>query len=584
MLGYHLVSLFLHALSAILLAAILLRLKCRSAWLAAAIWALHPIQVESVAWISELKNTLSGACYLGATLLYLRFESSPGRTESPGINLLAKKSRRSPGLYLISLGLFICALLAKSVVATLPVVLLLVLHWKKGRLGWRRDLLPLLPFLLMGVISGLFTARMEHLYVSGELGFTDSSSHLSMLDRCLVAGRAFWFYLEKLCWPSGLSFIYPHWTINPDIWWQYLFPTGALAFLLILYAVRHWKGGGNAPLTAFLCYGVTLFPAVGFLDVYPFRYSFVANHFQYLAGIAPIALFAAGFHRWIPRHCGRRPTNFLFPDLHTIFGLFLLGLLSFQSHRLSREYRDEETLWRATLQKNPDCTLALNDLSNLMANRGNSRESISLLERALEIAPDFGEIHCNLGLALMERGDPGDQDKAKYHLQRAQELIPSFWETQLGLGKILLQKGELQAGMDSYRKAALLNPLSATPHAYLGEAFSRQGDWSDALIEYRGAVSLEPNNAASLAGLGSSLLATGLVEEAIPPLERAIATNPALADAHNNLGIALIRAGRMPRAVKEFELAVQLNPANENYQRNLQNARAQASGSGTGKP
>ena len=572
MLGYHLLSICLHALSAILLAAILLRLECRSAWLAAAIWAMHPIQVESVAWISELKNTLSGTCYLGASLIYLRFESLQG------------KSARSWGLYLLALGLFTFGLLAKSVIATLPVVLLLVLHWKNGRIGLKRDFLPLLQFLVIGVVSGLFTARMEHFYVSRELGFTDFSSHLSILDRFLVAGRAFWFYLDKLCWPSDLTFIYPHWSIDPAIWWQYLFPTGVVVLLALLFALRHRKGVGLAPLTAFLCYGVTLFPALGFLDVYPFRYSFVANHFQYLAGIAPIALFAAGFHRWVPKIPERSRSNSHLPDLQSILGLILLGILAFQSHRLSSEFRNEETLWRATLKKNPDCTLALNELGNLMANHGNSMESIPLLQRALEINPSFGEVHCNLGLALMERGDPGDQEKAWIHLQRAQELIPSFWETQMGLGKILLQKGEIQAGIESYRKAALLNPDSPLPHNRLGEAFSRQGNWADALTEYAKAVSLDPGDAESLAGLGSSLLALGRINEALDPLKRATYIDPALADAHNNLGIALIRLGRMRDAMKEFELAVQLNPTNANYQRNFQNARAQASGPGTERP
>ncbi len=582
MLGYHLVSISLHALSALLLVAILLKLSCRCAWLAAAIWALHPLQVESVAWISELKNTLSGACFLGSALLYLHVESlqeSPKSPESP---------KKALFLYLAALGLFLCGLLAKSVIAILPVVLFLVLLWKKHRRVTRWDLLSLSPFLGIGMISGLYTAHMEQMYVVHEKGFSDFSWHLSLLDRLLVAGRAFWFYLGKLCWPTDLTFIYPHWKVDPAVWWQSLYPMGVVCLFACLLAAMLGKRTGAAPLTAFLCYVTLLFPAMGFLDVYPFRYSFVANHFQYLAGIAPIALFASAFQR--PRSSSSssedpRGKGLQLPfNLRALLGFCLLFLLALQSHRLSGEFKDEETLWRATLRKNPDSSLALNNLGNLVANRGSSAEAVVLLNHALEIDPDFGEVHCNLGLALMERGDPGDLEKADFHLKRAAELTPSFGETQLGLGQLLLGKGEFQAGVEAYRKAALLNPHSPLPHNRLGEAFSRQGDWSDALVEYGRAVSLDHGDAESLAGLGSSLLALGRVNEALDPLKRATVIHPSLADAHNNLGIALIRSGRMPEAVKEFELAVQLNPANENYQRNLHNARDQASGPGTGKP
>jgi len=575
MLGYHLVSISLHALSALLLVAILSKLSCRCAWLAAAIWALHPLQVESVAWISELKNTLSGACFLGSALLYLHDESLQNRPNS-------KKKRLF--LYLAALGLFLCGLLAKSVIATLPVVLFMVLLWKKHRRVTRWDSLSLAPFLGIGIISGLYTAHVEQMYVVHEKGFSDFSWHLSLQDRLLVAGRAFWFYLGKLCWPSDLTFIYPHWKVDPHVWWQSLYPMGAVFLFVCLLVATLGKRIGAAPLTALLCYVAILFPAMGFLDVYPFRYSFVANHFQYLAGIAPMALFAAAFQRpQSPLEMRDRWLPFPF-NPRALLGFCLLFMLALQSHRLSGEFKDEETLWRATLAKNPDSSLALNNLGNLVANRGNSAEAVRLLNHALEIDPNFGEIHCNLGLALMERGDHGDLEMAEFHLKKAAELTPTFGETQLGLGKLLIGKGNFSAGVEAYRKAVLLNPHSPLPHNRLGEAFSRQGNWADALTEYAKAVSLDSGDAESLAGLGSSLLALGRVNEALDPLKRATVIHPALADAHNNLAIALIRSGRMPDAVKEFELAVQLVPADKNYQRNLQNARAHASGPGTGKP
>ena len=189
-LGYHLVNILLHAFAALLLARLLQRLKIPGAWLAAAIFALHPVQVESVAWVSELKNTLSGTFYLGAALAYLRFDQS-----------------RRRGDHALALGLFLLGLMSKTVIATLPAALLVVCWWQRGRLSWRRDALPLVPFFVTGVAAGLFTAWVER-HFGGAQG---SEYDFSIVERFLIAGRAIWFYLGKLCWPVNLVFMYPRW-------------------------------------------------------------------------------------------------------------------------------------------------------------------------------------------------------------------------------------------------------------------------------------------------------------------------------------------------------------------------------------
>ncbi|HET9800847.1 MAG TPA: hypothetical protein VFP82_04100, partial [Chthoniobacterales bacterium] len=257
--GYHFVNILLHAASAFVLLQILLRLKIPGAWLAAGLFALHPVQVESVAWISELKNTLSGLFFFLSISSYLNFDET--------------RIRRS---YIASLVLFLCGLLCKTVIAPMPAIILVILWWRRGSLRWRDDIAPSLPFFGLGIAAGFFTAWVERTFV----GAQGASFQLSILQRCLIAARDFWFYLFKLFWPQKLTFIYPRWQISAGVWWQYLFVIALLALLLFAWILRNKTRG---PLAATLIFLGLLFPALGFINVYPFLYSFVADHFQYLA-------------------------------------------------------------------------------------------------------------------------------------------------------------------------------------------------------------------------------------------------------------------------------------------------------------
>jgi hypothetical protein len=262
--AYHLLNLVLHGLAACLVVAIVRRLSLPGAWLAAFVFALHPVATETVAWISEQKNTLSAVFYLAAALVYLRFDDT---------------RRRS--LYLVALGLFLAALLTKTVTATLPAALLVIFWWKRGRIGWKRDVRPLAPWLAIGAAAGYLTAWVERHYI----GAQGADFSLNAVERCLVAGRALWFYFGKLVWPSPLIFVYPRWTIDAGALWQYAFPLSVAAAAVPLFlAARRSRG----PLAAFLLYAGTLFPALGFLNVYPFVFSYTADHFQYLAMLAVI--------------------------------------------------------------------------------------------------------------------------------------------------------------------------------------------------------------------------------------------------------------------------------------------------------
>jgi hypothetical protein len=272
-LPFHASNVALHAANALLLAAILARLSVPGAWIAGLLFALHPVEVESVAWITERKNCLSGFFYLLSFLTWLRYRE-PGAT-SP-------EARRRHGLLVLAFVLFVLALLSKTVTATLPCVALVVIWWKEGRVQ-RRDVLRLAPFVVVGMAFGLLTAALER----GHVGAQGEEWALTGAQRALLAGRALWFYAGKVVLPTHLTFIYPRWALDvhsPALW---LYAAAALAVVAAFWTFR--VRFGRAPLAVALIFAGTLFPALGFFNIYPMRYSYVADHFQYLASAALLA-------------------------------------------------------------------------------------------------------------------------------------------------------------------------------------------------------------------------------------------------------------------------------------------------------
>ncbi len=287
--GYHLANVAFHSASAVLLVLILRALAVPGALLAGLIFALHPIAVESVAWISEQKNTLSAAFYLASAYVYLRFAEAglkpcatpvaeglkPCATAVAGLKPCATPAQSSSASvvqpfraagYWIATALFLCALLSKTVTATLPAALLVVEWWRRGRLRWHQDVRPLLPWFAVAVAAGLFTAWFER----DIIGARGADFDLTLIERGLLAGRVIWFYLGKLIWPADLMFWYPRWTIDASVWWQYLFPAAVAGMTIALAIVARRTRG---PLAGFLFFCGTLFPVLGFFNVYPFRFS-----------------------------------------------------------------------------------------------------------------------------------------------------------------------------------------------------------------------------------------------------------------------------------------------------------------------
>ena len=327
-LPYHLENVVLHAAAAWLLWRLLFRFNIRGAWLAAAIFALHPVMVESTAWITERKNVLSLVLYLASLLAYghfVRFWDSVDTPVTPGCF-----DRLSPDhARIIAFFLFVASVLAKTTSFSLPAVILLLCWWKRGRIRWREDVVPTIPFLLVSVIFGLLVAGLEKNHLNAKGPEWD----LMFQERCVIAGRAFWFYIGKLLWPVNLCFLYPRW--HPDIgsFRQWLYPISAVVALLALWLGRRQIGRG--PATALFFYVGTLFPVMGFMDAYGMRYSFVWDHWVYLSSIGIIVLFASVAAR-IPSRSTLGVAAFL-----------LLGTLSVLTWR----QRLQLSRWRNSLER-----------------------------------------------------------------------------------------------------------------------------------------------------------------------------------------------------------------------------------------
>ena len=561
--GYHLVNVLLHATAACLLVTVLRNLVAREPapgqqgtgnssfldgpLLAGLIFALHPVCVESVAWISEQKNTLSTVFYLLAALAYLKW------------------SARRPGasLYFLGLALFIAALLSKTVTATLPGALLVVLWWRKGRHSWREDVLPLVPWFAIGAASGLFTGWVEKRYV----GAHGAAFDIGLAERCLVAGRGAWFYLGKLVWPADLIFIYPRWDFHGAGALQFLWPIGVLAMIAALWAIR---ARTRAPLAALLFFLGSLFPVCGFFNLYAFIYSYVADHWQYLPCIGIISLAALGWEKAIgspgiatPGPSAKRPppppnhqlliTNYSF---QRIVPLVVICALAILTYRQSGMYRDIETFYRRTIERNPDCWMAENNLGVTLENEGRLDEAYLHYNRVLRIQPD-ARAHYNMGVILRRQGR---KEGAVAQFEESLRLDSTSADAHNNLGSTLGELGRTRDAVAQFRLAAAIEPDSAKIRQNLGVALAQEGDFDGAIDSLRQALRILPDFAECQANLAAVLRHEGRYPEAIAALRRAVRIDPRVPETHLNLATALAIEKEYDAAEAELRAAVGLNP------------------------
>jgi protein O-mannosyl-transferase len=529
-LGYHAVNLILHVCNAALVWMILRRLSIPGALLAAIFFAVHPINVETVGWISERKNTLSSFFYLLSFLAYLQFE---------------KPSRARTNWYLLSLLLFVCSLLSKSVSCTLPAALLLITWWRDGRLRLR-TLITVVPFFAVGLVLGLNTAYLERTRVtaSGPEWRFASTIPGEVVARCLIAGRAVWFYLAKLLIPYPLMFEYPRWHIDISIVWQYAFPAGALLLLLSLFLLRNCIGRG--PLTAALFFVGTLFPALGFANLYPMRYSFVADHFQYMAMIGPLALIAAGL-----RKLSLERTSDLLPPALLVAALMLLTFWR------TFAFQNEETLYADSISKNPNGWMTQGNYGSILLAQGKLDEATPHLLISLRLHPINPVVADALGHVAEQRKQ---YSTAIAWYRRSIECEPTYGIAHFDLASVLDSRHQITEALSEYQAAITLAPNHAPARLDYGVLLAQQGDYADAAAQFRQAMRIDSNSLLPRRDLIAALERSGQLDEAADQVQELIEKAPNDALAYNNLGLIETARHHNTAAMAAFGHALTLNP------------------------
>jgi protein O-mannosyl-transferase len=530
-LPYHLVNILLHALNGVILWRVLRALQIPGAWLGAALWALHPVQAESAAWVTELKNTQSGLFFLLSVLCFVKWRKSP----PPG--------RAGETFYALALLCGALAMASKSSTVILPLVLGLCAWWIARRWCWR-DALRVAPFFLFtaaAVALSMWTQKLE--------GATGAEYVRSWAERLVTAGRVLWFYPAKLLWPHPLIFIYPRWQIDPAQATAWLPLVAAGALLSGCWWNRH--GWGRPWLFAAAGFVVCLLPVLGIVDHYFLRYSFVGDHFQYLASMAALGGAGAGITK-LQERAGqlRRP-------LAVAAGAVLLTVLAALTWRHAAVFHDDEVLWRDTLVRNPSCWLAQNDLGTVLSARKQDPEAAVHFRACLRLNPRNVNALDNLADILVGKGF---STEAEALYRRALQLNPAKVQAWDGLGGVLAGRGRLPEAIDCFRHALRANPRDLDALDQLGKALAASGQAAEATRCLREAVRLAPDSATEHCNLGNALAGQSQYAEAIGEYQAALRLTPDYAHAQFNLAAALEALGRKAEAIDHYREALRLEP------------------------
>jgi len=565
--GYHVVNILLHGLAAVLLYRLLAGLGLSGAWLAAALLAVHPVMVASVAWVAERKNVLSGVFYVGSLICLARW-----------LGLTVGPPGRRAAYYAAGLGLFACALGSKTATCTLPVAVLILAWWRRGRIDGRAWL-GLLPMFVLAAAMGGVTIWTER-QASGAAALPFD---FSPAQRILIAARALWFYAGKLFWPMGLCAVYPRWRIDPGQWWQWLWPALAAAGLAAAFSLRAKLGRG--PLAAALLFVVSLGPALGLVNFGYMVHSFVADHLMYLAGVFPVAMAVSAAARLAGRWSGRGRAA------AAIVAAGLVAVLAGLTWNRAAIYGDAERLWSQTIARNPasfmayvnrgvhyagrdQLDLAIDDYNEAIRlarndpvawkNRGNVYYKMEDYDRAIKDYTKAITLFPSLMKAYLGRGKAwgcvGKYHRAIADLDKAVELDPACGDAYAARGLTFEKMGDYARALSDYDKAVEL--LADEPDAYSRRAmtFSKMGRYAEALSDLNAAVRLAPNEASSYHNRAIVYQKLGRPGEAMRDLDAAIRLDPAYAKAYNSRGVIYGRMGAPGRAVQDFRKAIEHDP------------------------
>ena len=577
--GTHLVNVLLYMANVLLLWWLLRLLSVPGAWAVAAVFAVHPMHVESVAWAIGRKDLLSGVFYVAAALCWIR--SMDGLSDTRDRRPDSVRVTR-PGLYLAALGFFAAAMLSKTVAVTLPVALVIVLWWKQGRVTWP-DAWRIVPFFLLGLFIG--TADLTH-YQSPR----DFSFEYGFLDRVLIAAQALWFYVGKLVWPTDLAIIYPLWDIDivDPIAWGYVIASVAVAALL--WFGRHRLGRG--PLAGALFFVVTLSPVLGFMNFGYMSYSLVAERYAYLAGIGVMAVLVGA----AARGAFRLPASLKIGALGALVAvLSVLGKLAWDQ---SGVYRDRITFYNHIISFNQGSTSVYRNLANALNEAGRPAEGLDASNMAIELRPRSANAHNTRGVALFSLGRLDEAAQSFRHAleldashktahqnmaetRRRQghflesiewyrtvlDLDPEFAAAHAGMGLALFELGQYGRAVESLQEAVSLNPraLPISAHHFLAEALYKQQRDEEAIERYRVVTELDPEHAAAHAGIGYASYRSQRYEDAVTSLQRSVSLKPESPDNTNRhvaIGQAFEALGRTEEAANHYGRGLEIDPRN----------------------
>jgi protein O-mannosyl-transferase len=493
--GFHAVNVGLHAIDTVLIWMILRKLRIPGAWLAAALFAVHPVNVATVAWISETKNTLSMLFYSVCILAYLEI-SEKGFWKWYALSLIA----------------FALALLSKTSVVMAPVVLLGLPWWKCGRIS-RKDLLRAAPFFALSFLGACVTIVHQH----SRLLYESRDQATGFAGRLAVAGSAIWFYLCKLLLPINLMLIYPNWKVDEARWISYIPAAAFLALLGILWCKR--KTWGRPALFGLGYFTVMLFPVLGFFHQYWHIYSRVADQWQYCAMIGVLALLTAGAATVWRR---MNPPGRSVGAIIAIAMFLFLGIATWKRNAL---FADEESLWRDNIARNPQAWVAYNNLGGLLGGQNRIDEAIQVYDEAIRIKPDYVDAYNNRGNALVLAGRIDD---AMADYQHALNIYPASADAMMHIGEIDWRQGNAKEAIEYWKEAMQYEPDSIDVVNNLAWALataqpSDGGDPSQAVSLAQHACDLTDNREATyLDTLGVAYAANGDFADAISTAQKAI--------------------------------------------------------------
>jgi len=532
--GYHLVSSSLHLLSAFLFWRLLVRLRVPFAWTAAIFFSVHPMAVESVAWIAELKNTLSLPLLLVSSLAYIAFDECRERPNGAW-----------KGMYALSLLAFLASLLAKSSGVMFPFVMLIYGWVRHGRVT-QRAILASVPFAAMAGAVGVVTIWFqEHRAISGVMAPAGGLG-----EQLAIAGHALVFYFVKAIIPWPIGPVYPGWRVGGSFLadaWPWL---AIVVVAVVLWSCRaRW---GRGPILASGWFVLNLVPVLGFIRMSFARLSPVSDHFAYIALLGVVGGLAGALGS-LTQALGQKGPRLALGGAVAL----ILGVFAFESHELSTNYRDDRTFWTFASRQNPEAWAPRNNLGLIDLAAGRFPEAAGQFEAVLRSGEHQAEVYNNLGTTYTRLGR---YDEAAAQFEAALRLQPGYPVAEANLGNVLAQTRQYDQAIVHYRRSLELKPDIADVHTRLGMAYLLTNNPIDAAAEFAEAIRLDPNATEPRYRLATLLANAGRLSEAITRFQETVAIDPTRADAYAGLGLALTLSQRAQEALEPLRRSVALQP------------------------